>query len=256
LRALLDTIEALIVEGEIQPWQSLRLSEDDAPCAGSTEPIRLGVYPVRADPIHWGHIFHGLSAMASARLDKVVYVVVDNGCDEQGLLPKELRCCTACDLLKSFEPLLCYSPVGRECDTDAESSVFRLLALNPERKIDAFYIGDADTDAPTDGKGTSMRREHAAVPGKTIKKLESGVLRQIYRDGGYGSGAHSLSLIFVTGNPAADVPDTFLPMRFIPAPAPELSVGSARNTIMGDRNSGFLAALPYSVFRQIQGAAR
>jgi hypothetical protein len=246
LRGLLDTLEALIVEGEIHPWQGLRLSEEDAPYVGPDRPLRLGVYPIQANPLHWGHIFNGLSAMAEARLDKVVYVVVDGARDQRGLLSEELRHCTACGLLRSFDPLLCYSPVARDSCSDAESSVFHLLALNPGRKIDAFYIGDAQE---------ALRENPATGKPRLIEKLENGVLRHIYRDGEHAGGAHSLSLILLTAGGIEVVPDTFLALRFIASPKPDITIADARSTIMGDRKTEVLAALPYSVFRQIQGAS-
>jgi hypothetical protein len=245
-KTLLDAIEDLIVKGEIEPWHGLRLSENDPPTLSCPRPLRLGVYPIRANPIHWGHLLSGLGAIASARLDKVVYVVVDGDTDNGELLPEGLRHNAAHDLLKSFEPLLCYSPVGRGLWLDKESSIFHVLALNEGRKIDAFYIGEG---------GQCRRKDPVTGEPGTLEKLENGVLRRIFDVAGHTDGEHSISVVFLKGEERIDSTATFLPIRFIPTPLPEVSPVELRKTLMGERNIDVLAALPFTVFQHTQGAA-
>jgi nicotinic acid mononucleotide adenylyltransferase len=88
----------------------VRLSREDPVEKFSTRPLRLGIFPVNANPIHWGHLLAGLSAIVNARLDRVVYLVTTDMAGRRDMLPEDLRHDTARELLKSFEPLLCYSP--------------------------------------------------------------------------------------------------------------------------------------------------
>src|SRR5438067_622676 len=71
--AFLDRIDEHVKAGEIDPTIDLRMHSQDAPKALAPRTARVGFYPVAADPFHWGHLLIGLQAMASLKLDKVVY---------------------------------------------------------------------------------------------------------------------------------------------------------------------------------------
>jgi hypothetical protein len=246
LVAALDAVEALIVEGAIQPWRRVRLSAEDAQQPISLRPLRLGVYPLSANPIHWGHVLAGLSAMVHGRLDKVVYIVTT----EEGradMLPKESRHEAARELLKSFEPLLCYSPIARETSSDGESSVFHILDLNPTTRIDAFFLA---------GAKKCRRRNSITGEPETIEKLENGVLRRIYARRNNDGEMHSLSLLFLQGQEGFVAPQTFIPLRFIPSPMPDACSREILHALSKKRDPEVLSALPFSVFHHMQEAVR
>lgn len=243
LKELLEAIEGLIVEGAIQPWRCVRLGAEDEEPASHERPIRLGVYPVSANPIHWGHILAGLAAIASARLDKVVYVVAGNDPRRNDLLAEEVRHSAARELLASFEPLLCYSPLARGTELDGETNLFRLLDLNPTQRIDAFYIAGTD----------HCRRGHPVTgEADTIRELESGLMRQIYGKDNPADGAHSLSILFLKREQDGGKPRTFIPLRFMPSPLPAVSSTVIRESLSAERKADVLAALPFTVFQCLQ----
>lgn len=51
----LASVAELMRTGQIDPYRRIRLAERDgsAPIYGET--LRVGVFPVAADPLHWGH---------------------------------------------------------------------------------------------------------------------------------------------------------------------------------------------------------
>jgi hypothetical protein len=143
--ALLESIDCLIKDGVIEPWHPLRLSESDVLPQESERPLRVGIFPIRANPIFWGHILCGLEAIRSAELDKIVYTVVFRK-GEPPFMPEELRSGVARDVLKIFDPLLCCSDAGRGARLDEESGLLRVRELNRDRNIDAFRISDFERD--------------------------------------------------------------------------------------------------------------
>jgi len=242
LREHLDRVEELIVEGAIQPWRRVRLCREDVEPPMEERPIRLGIYPVSANPLHWGHLLAGLSAIVTLGLDKVVYAVAeDNRCAD--VMPEELRLCATRELLTSFEPLFCYYPISRETEYDGGSSLFSILELNSGQKIDAFYLAEADG---------SLRDHPVMGVSDTIRKLENGIIRRIY-SGEHGEGTHSLSIVFLDGQERNRVGDSFLPQRHIPSPLPTVSSNRIRDVLRGEHNPDVLAALPFTVFQYAQG---
>ncbi len=246
-KRVLGGIESLIAEGVVRPWQRLRLSDDDPEPPLSHGPIRLGVYPITGNPMHWGHLLAGLSAMIRIKLDKVVFVIAGGDPRKNDLLPEEVRHESVRDLLRGFDPLLCYSPIARGTERDGESNLFHLLSLNPRQRIDAFYIAGTDH---------CFRRNSVTGEADTVQKLETGVMHRGYGYGECVSGAHTLSVVFIQRERRCRAPDTFLPVRFIPSPLPDVSSTDIRDALSGRRHAAALAALPFTVFQYLQGVKR
>jgi nicotinic acid mononucleotide adenylyltransferase len=248
VKGILQGIENLISGGVIRPWQRLRLSIDDPEPPSSQGPLRLGVYPITGNPMHWGHLLAGLSAMIRIKLDKVVFVIAGSDPRKGDLLPEDVRHESVCSLLRNFDPLLCYSPIARGTVRDGESNLFHLLSLNHGRRIDAFYIAGTDH---------CYRRNPVSGEADTVQKLETGVMRRVRDDGEQrASAAHTLSVIFIQRERRCRAPDTFLPLRFIPSPLPEVSSTDIRDALCGRRNASALAALPFTVFQHLQGVKK
>jgi len=234
LSGLLDAVGTLIVEGAIQPWRCVRLSSDEPELPLSLRPVRLGIFPLSGDPVHWGHVLAALSAMAQARLDKVVFVV-RGGCGGESV-PEDVRQETVREVMKGFEPLLSYSPVGRECGNDATEDVFGLLDLNPLVRIDAFYIVSAD----------QADKAHT-------RALAEEVSRRARESAKKGGSMHSVSLLCLspTGETCAEQ-GTPVPVRVVPGPMPQACAEDIRAALAGDRDSEILSTVPFSVYRRLQ----
>lgn len=50
----LDLVAELMRTGQIDPYRRVRLAERDSPAPIDSRPLRLGIFPITADPLHWG----------------------------------------------------------------------------------------------------------------------------------------------------------------------------------------------------------
>lgn len=136
----LEEIQDLILEGSIQPWKGLRLPGDEPEGELRPDPIRVGVYSTTGNPLHWGDILSGLTVMAKARLDKVVYVVSDDGEHGEDLLPSAARRAAARDILAVFSPLMAFAELAHGGHFDPIRDISLLHDLNQGRRLDVYYI--------------------------------------------------------------------------------------------------------------------
>jgi nicotinic acid mononucleotide adenylyltransferase len=238
----LASISELIEVGEINPYCRIRLSDLDAPALPVERPLRIGVFPTSADPLHWGHILCGLSSLASMKLDKVIFVIADRDPRKPRLTATEIRHRVARAVIEQFEPLFAYSPIALGTDYDGERNVARLLDLNSCQKIDAFYVAGAD----------HCRRLDACGRPDTIQKLESEVKNMRTRSGA----DHAMSLLFLERNePTAgteEAVETFLDVHVLPPIPLTCSSTAIRNAISNGGLFPPLTALPYSAYEDIQ----
>ncbi len=160
---LLDAIEAHLAAGAIDPSVLLRYSPDDAPVPVQGRAVRVGIYPVAADPFQWAHILIGLQAISALKLDKVVFILAGDDPRKPGMTPASIRHPMGRALLERFAPFFAFSPIAQGTLHDGETNLFRLLALNPEQRIDAFYLVGDDHYKLVDKKGNP----------DTIPKLEA-----------------------------------------------------------------------------------
>jgi nicotinic acid mononucleotide adenylyltransferase len=107
------------------------------------EPPRLGVFPLAANPIHWGHIIASLAAVDALGLDAVVLLPADTlgagvgGDRGAGEGDRHRMAQTAIDL---FHPFLQYTDVAAGTNSPGEHVIHALRALNSEMKIDYNLI--------------------------------------------------------------------------------------------------------------------
>jgi hypothetical protein len=140
LEAALQEIQDLILGGGIRPWRYLRLSRNDVEPEPCMDPIRVGVYPLTGNPMHWGDVLSGLTVMAKANLDKVVYMISDDGERKSDLIPAEIRNAAARDILSLFDPLLLCWNMAHEGRFDPVKDISLLHSLNPGRKLEVHYM--------------------------------------------------------------------------------------------------------------------
>jgi hypothetical protein len=200
---------------------------------------RIGCYPVSADPFHWGHLLIGLSAMARFKLDKVIYVL--SGSDERkpGMTPPGIRHPIGRTVLNLFTPLFDFSPGGGTGDPDGESSLFRLLALNPDQMIDAFYIAGSDH---------CRRVDPATGNADTVQKLEENMSNGIY---GFNGTRHRIFPVFVKRGLAECSVKTPLRVSCMPGLPFDVSSTAIRRAFAGREDRDKLAFLPHTAYLYI-----
>jgi hypothetical protein len=210
---LLRRIERGIREGAILPWSFVRLSEAAPfpPLVGCAP--NIGVFPVAASPLQWGHIIAALAAMAALGLDHIVFIVTDDA---------ERRHVMAADVLARFAPLLLYSAVD---------SFFDFLRLNARQPMKVHFLcGSAPTGA----------RERVAQE-----------LAQAMRDGAhdYDPWTHPVSLVFFNGDGDRKAPPLSLPSVEVELPLPDPLPQWPATTFAGHEGHITPAAIPCTSFR-------
>jgi hypothetical protein len=226
--SLLQSIDREIREGVIRPWSFLRLSANAPfpPLVGS--PLNVGVYPLAADPLEWGHILAALATLAVAKLDRIVFIVIDGGGGEPQRLPLETRRTVARDVLGRFSPLLLYSPMRTEPGEGCIEAFFRFLSINERQPMGMHLL----CGSPTGGD--------AAVPCTEVTRgMEEAMLHGLH---GYDSWTHPISLVHIGEMKKDDLPPSSFPRAFVTVPRFAVRPGNAQ---------AILASIPYSGFRHI-----
>jgi hypothetical protein len=237
--ASLDRIACHLNGGETVS-AGVRVSQDASRIYAQDRVARIGCYPVSADPFHWGHLLIGLSAMARFKLDKVIYVL--SGSDERkpGMTHPGTRHPIGRTILNMFKPLFDYSPGGDAGDADGESGLFHLLALNPDRKIDAFYIAGSDH---------CRRADPATGNPDTVQKLEENMTNGIYN---FNGKIHRVFPIFVRRGLAECSVKTPLHVSCMPGLPFDVSSTAIRRAFAGREDRDKLAFLPYTGYLYIR----
>ncbi len=236
-RLTLGRISRLVDEGAIHPSEIARLHGGTHRLF--TRPLRLGVFPVAANPLHWLHVFSGLAAMARFRLDKVVYIVAGRDPRKPTLASEQVRHRMTKELLGLFFPLLEYSPIARGSASNGEENVFRILASSKAKSIHVFYIAGSDHYCS------------CVPPGRnpdTITKLEKGIRRRAH---GFNPHRHKLSVVFLDRGGNVGNVETFLDVRWIHDLPLHTSSTRIRGALAGEQVLSELSFLPYSAYSAI-----
>jgi hypothetical protein len=186
--------------GEIDPRRSLRLSESD-PETANEERSRIAVYPVAADPFQWGHLLIALRAVGDLGVDKVVFVLAGDDPRKPTMTPVEQRHPMGRDVLAVFEPFFAYSSIAVGTTFDGETNIFRILALNPKRRVDAWYMVGDDHYRLVDRNGNP----------DTLPKLEKNYASAM----GHSPTLHALKVAFIEREHPAEAVPTSLEVRFL-----------------------------------------
>lgn len=235
-RGLLDEIDRLVGAGAISPWLRLRIADADAPVAAVTRVLRVGIFPVAGNPLHWGHLACALLAIARLRLDTVVIVIAGADARKPHLMSEVLRHDMAQACLASFEPYLVYSPIARHSDLDGETNLFRLLSLNPWQRIEAVYLA---------GNDHCRRFDPETGQADTIEKLEHNIADEVF---GYDWRMHRISAAFFDREPMWNMPRSLVPITLLPGPPIRISSTMIREAVAEGRPEPALIALPHALF--------
>lgn len=229
-RSLLSKIAGLIRSGEIDPSAALRAGEGDPAVPAVGRELRVGVYPVAADPFQWGHILIALRAMAEHKLDKVVFVLAGDDPRKPQMTPSGFRHAMGRAVMDAFSPLFAYSSIAVGTQYDGETNIFRLLKLNPQQSVHAFYIVGGDHYRLKDKNGGD----------DTLLKME----KHLGDPNRFDADKHKVSLIFVErGEPLARIP-TPLDIHFLPDVGFDASSTRVR--------SGHYELMPYAAFEFVR----
>jgi hypothetical protein len=229
----LARIQARLDAGEIDPTRAVRLSESDPEISGETH-ARIGVYPVAADPFQWGHLLIALRAVGELGVDKVVFVLAGDDPRKPTMTPVATRHPMGREVLDAFAPFFTYSPIAVGTTLDGETNIFRILALNPGRRVDAWYMVGDDHYRLVDKKGNP----------DTLPKLE----RNFASDMGHSPTLHALKVAFIKREMPGDEVPTSLEVRFLD----HVGFDASSTQVRGGRH----ALMPYAAWnyaRRIPG---
>jgi len=216
----LALIQKRLDAGDIDPARTVRLSESEPEIPGDDH-AHIGVYPVAADPFQWGHLLIALRAVGELGVDKVVFVLAGDDPRKPAMTPVAARHPMGREVLDVFAPFFAYSPIAVGTTLDGETNIFRILALNPERRVSAWYMVGDDHYRLVDKKGNP----------DTLPKLE----RHYASAMGHSPALHQLKVAFIKRElPEHQVPTT-LEVRFLDHVGFEASstqVRGGRHTLM------------------------
>ncbi len=236
----LTHIDMLVRYGHIQPVRAVRISPDQPNPQADERPLRLGVYPITANPLHWAHVLIGLEAMARLWLDRVVYVVAGHDVRKSSLIDAVLRYQIARSLLKHFEPYLCCSDSALGTDLDGETNMVHLLQLNQDQRIDAIYLAGAD----------HYRREYPdGGYADTVAKLERFCEQGFFN---VESSRHTVQAAFIMRGHQVKPLDTTLPTCFLDGMPCSISSTMIRAALRGEASHAALAFLPNRVYAAVR----
>ncbi|MBI2385310.1 MAG: hypothetical protein HYV14_04770 [Elusimicrobia bacterium] len=234
----LAAIQKRLDAGEIDPSLDLRVDPDGPPVSSPARPLKVGVYPVAADPFHWGHLIVALRAVGDLSVDKVVFVLAGDDPRKPTMTPVLDRHPMGVEVLKGFAPFFVYSPIAVGTQFDGETNIFRILALNPGMPVEAWYMVGDDHYRLTDKKGNP----------DTLPKLEANREKAL----GHDTALHQLKVAFIERErPAESVPTT-LEVKFI-----EHAGFDASSTAVREGSHGLVPhrAIEYARRRGLYGMA-
>jgi len=214
-------IQARFDEGVLEPSMRIRVSESEPEVPTTSRHARIGVYPVAADPFQWGHLIIALRAVGELGVDKVVFVLAGDDPRKPMMTPVEYRHPMGKEVLDIFAPFFEYSSIAVGTTFDGETNIFRILALNPQQGIEAWYMVGDDHYRLVDKKGNP----------DTLPKLE----RNYRQPMGHSPTLHALKVAFIRREAPTEAVPTDLEVRFLDHVGFEASstqVRAGRHTLM------------------------
>lgn len=228
-KPLLDQIEGHLLSGAIDPSVRLRYSESDPVAAPAGRPIRVGVYPVAADPFQWAHLLIGLQAIARLELDQVVFVLAGDDPRKPNMTPAAVRHPMGRAALDRFSPFFAYSDLAVGTLYDGETNIYRFLALNPGVDLVAYYMVGDDHYRLVDKKGNP----------DTLPKLEANGTRLPY-----DARRHLVRVAFNEREGRGEEVPTSLDVSFLP----RMSFDASSTLVRGGRH----ALMPHASYDHVR----
>jgi len=235
----LSRIRHLIEQNECSPWADIVHSPGQPSYVTSDRMVRIGVFPIAANPLHWAHLIGGLFVMESFHLDKVVYVIAGEDPRKPTLVNAKTRHEMAQSVLGLFHPLFAYSSIARNSNASGEENLFKILAMNPKQGMHAFYIAGGDH---------YNRWDPVSGRPDTIQKLEDGVASLAETD---CANRHSVSVVFLRRGGSESGIETSLDVRWVGGPPVETSSTVIRSALPNPAQWEKLSTLPFAAFSSI-----
>ena len=226
----LASIQKRLDAGEIDPSLDLRVDPNGAPVAAHARPLKVGVYPVAADPFHWGHLIVALRAVGDLSVDKVVFVLAGDDPRKPTMTPVLDRHPMGREVLEGFAPFFAYSPIAVGTQFDGETNIFRMLALNRKQRMKAFYLVGGDHYRLTDKNGND----------DTLPKIEK---RLKDPSAGHDPVRHSVEAAFI----AREGMDTHVPTSLNVHFLPNMSFEASSTLVRGGKH----ALMPYAAYEYV-----
>jgi len=236
LAQLLDQAEYLLNRKILDPHAAIRTAPHDPVKPLVSRTLRVGIYPVAANPFHWAHLLIGLSALVRFRLDNIIYVISGSDPRKPALAAAEIRHLIGEEVIKIFAPFFSYSSIALENDCDGEMNLFKIASLNPDQSIDLFYIVGADH---------YHRLNPRTGEADTLQKLEEKIADETYY---FNPSLHSISAIFIERGARDCTFETGIPAAFIPGMPFAASSTMIREAFQGNRPVQTLALMPCTAF--------
>lgn len=234
-QGFIKAIDGHIKSGAIDPSVSIRTSQADGAKPLVDRQLRVGVYPVAGDPLHWGHLLIGLQAIAELKLDKVVFVMAGDDARKPDMTKAAVRHPLGRAVLETFAPFFDYSAIAVGTEYDGETNIFRVLKLNPDQMINAYYMVGDD----------HYKLKNASGGDDTIPKLEKNRLKP---ELGYDAKVHDMSVAFIERETKAEtrasIPSS-LEVQFLP----EVEFEASSTAV---RKHGRYALMPYSAYDYVR----
>ena len=236
LAQLLDQVECQLNRGIIDPQAAVRSAPHDPVKPTVSRTLKIGIYPVAANPFHWAHLLIGLSALVRFSLDKIIYVISGSDPRKPALAPAEIRHLIGEEVINIFAPFFSYSSIALENDCDGEMNLFKIVSLNPDQSIDLFYIVGADH---------YHRINPRTGEADTLQKLENKIAANNHF---FNPALHSISAIFIERGTRDYTVETDIPVAFIPGMPFAASSTMIREAFNGSRPVQTLALIPCTAF--------
>jgi nicotinic acid mononucleotide adenylyltransferase len=187
---------------------------------------------VAGDPLHWAHLLIGLQAIAQLKLDKVIFVMAGDDARKPNMTKAAIRHPLGRAVLDTFKPFFAFSDIAVGTDYDGETNIFRLLALNPDQEMEAFYLVGDD----------HYKLKNASGGDDTIPKLEKNRLKP---ELGFDAKKHEVSVAFIEREGHTEAVPTDLDVQFLPQIEFEASSTAVRK-------QGRYALMPYSAYDYVK----
>ena len=214
----LDLIASHLNRREMIPAAITR-SKEAVERAAPSRALRIGIYPVSADPFHWAHLLIGLSAIARFKLDKIIYIISGYDARKPEMTSPAIRHPMARSILNLFTPLF--------------SLLVRRSGRQPGWRIESlqdsgFTSGPKDQRILFAGADHCRRFDPGTRQPDTVQKMEEHVRNKMY---GFDGTKHRISMIFVRRGVTKRGVDTRLNVSYMPGVPFEASSSAIRRTL-------------------------
>lgn len=185
----LQALYELWSRGEIDPSIRLHVCQNDHENKPEDLPqreLKIGVYPIAADPMQWGHVIIALTAAAKHGYDKIILVPAGDDERKADLPAAALRHAMLKIIAAMFGDLVVVSDMSSDSTLDGEYTYMRIMEFFKGIKVRADYLFGGDhylrdknsgaSDVP-DNPDTIRKAEDTFKHGFRYKKGPDGITR-------------------------------------------------------------------------------